>query len=79
MNKKLKSALWIAAGVLWTLSVFALRGAFDARKMRLLEEEKRILLMWMENRHGTDWAKRVASWAEHKAADRVERFKKSPD
>ena len=79
MNKKPKSALWIAAGVLWTLAVFASGGAFYARKMRLLKEEKRILLMWIENRHGPDWAGRVASWAEHKAADRIERFKNSPE
>ncbi len=79
MNKKLKSALYIAAGVIWTLAMFALGGAFDARKMRLLKEEKRILLMWIENRHGADWARRVASWAEHKAADRIERFKNSPE
>lgn len=79
MNKKLKSALCIVAGMFWTLATFALGGVFDARKMRLLKEEKRILLMWIENRHGSDWAKRVASWAEHKAADRVERFKKSPE
>lgn len=71
MNKKMKIAAWVSAAVLWTIIGALLRGAIDARRVRLVEEENKLLLTWIENRHDAGWAERVSDWAKHKAESRL--------
>ncbi|MDI6756557.1 MAG: hypothetical protein QME32_00875 [Endomicrobiia bacterium] len=71
MIKKSKTAAVVAAAGILTIIGALLRGVMDSRRMRLIEEENKLLLAWIENRHDSGWAERVSDWAKQKAAMRV--------